>query len=99
MSALGAALCSTGIPNDSIVTYESSLRAGKYLLIAHGDPGAVTKAKRIIEQTDSLCVQHHVPVAAQKPEEAPGGPQSTTPPEEPQRFWLREVAPNNRSPQ
>jgi len=36
LSALGAALYSIGIPKDSIVKYEESLKADKFLLILHG---------------------------------------------------------------
>jgi hypothetical protein len=34
-SALGGALFSVGIPNDSIVEYETQIKAGKFLVIAH----------------------------------------------------------------
>jgi hypothetical protein len=36
LSALGAGLYSIGIPKDSALKYESSIKAGKFLLIAHG---------------------------------------------------------------
>ena len=35
LSALGGALMSIGIPNDSILLYENHLKAGKFLVIAH----------------------------------------------------------------
>ncbi|MEZ6062133.1 MAG: general stress protein [Planctomycetaceae bacterium] len=59
VSALGAGLFSLGIPRDSVVRYETALRAGKYVLIAHGDPDDVTKARSIIDQTQSVSVDHH----------------------------------------
>jgi hypothetical protein len=37
VSALGAGLFSLGIPKDSIVKYETSVKAGKFVLIAQGD--------------------------------------------------------------
>src|SRR5271166_5092563 len=36
VSALGAALASIGIPNDSVVQYETEVKNGKLLLVAHG---------------------------------------------------------------
>ena len=36
ISVLSAALVSIGIPKDSIIEYEAQLKAGKYVVIAHG---------------------------------------------------------------
>ena len=36
ISALGAALVSIGIPKNSVLQYEESVKAGKFLLILHG---------------------------------------------------------------
>jgi len=52
VSALGGALFSIGIPNNSILKYESDLRADKYLVIAHGTSEEVNNAREII--SDSL---------------------------------------------
>ena len=41
ISALGAALVSIGIPKDSVLQYEESVKAGKFLLILHGTPQEV----------------------------------------------------------
>jgi len=48
LSALGAALYSAGIPKDSIVQYETELKTGKYLVVAHGSEGEVAKAREIL---------------------------------------------------
>ena len=53
-SVLGAALMSIGVPKDSVIRYESSLRADKYLLIVHGNAGEVEQARQIIERTKAL---------------------------------------------
>mgnify|MGYP000956919261 CR=1 FL=1 len=37
ISAIGAALYSIGIPKDSVLKYETSLKANKFLLVVHGD--------------------------------------------------------------
>ncbi|HLY75990.1 MAG TPA: DUF1269 domain-containing protein [Planctomycetota bacterium] len=48
LSALGAALFSAGIPKDSIVQYETELKTGKYLVVAHGSEAEVAKAREIL---------------------------------------------------
>jgi uncharacterized membrane protein len=49
LSALGAALFSIGIPKDSIVRYETALKADQFLVIAHGTPAQVVDARRILD--------------------------------------------------
>ena len=51
MSALGAALYSIGIPKDSILKYETSLKANKFILVAHGTKDEVERAQKILETT------------------------------------------------
>jgi len=50
LSALGAALVSLGIPEDSVLRYETAIKAEKYLLIVHGTSSEVERAKTIIDQ-------------------------------------------------
>jgi uncharacterized membrane protein len=45
LGALGAALLSSGIPKDSVVEYQSSVQAGKFLVIARGDEKALETAR------------------------------------------------------
>jgi uncharacterized membrane protein len=49
LSALGAALYSIGIPQDSIMQYETAVKSAKFLVIAHGTANEVSKAKSILE--------------------------------------------------
>src|SRR5271170_935273 len=65
-SALGAGLYSIGIPEDSIVKYETAVKTDQFLLIAHGTAAEVAKVKDIIESTHPLyCTLHiHQVVAA-----------------------------------
>jgi uncharacterized membrane protein len=51
VSALGAGLIGIGIPKDSVLKYEVALKTDKFLLIVHGTPDAVEKAKDIIAGT------------------------------------------------
>lgn len=46
-SALGAGLYSMGIPKDSVVRYETAIKAGKYVIVAHGTAAEVTHAKHL----------------------------------------------------
>jgi uncharacterized membrane protein len=60
LSALGGALASIGIPKNSVIKYETALKADKFLLIAHGTPEEVTRAKSIIDGTKPAeAAVHH----------------------------------------
>lgn len=51
LSALGAGLYSIGIPKDSIIKYETAVKADKFLVIVHGTEDDVNRAKDIIAST------------------------------------------------
>ncbi len=51
LTAVGAGLYSIGIPKDSVLKYETALKADKFILIAHGTAAEVAKAKDIIQTT------------------------------------------------
>ncbi len=60
LSALGGALASIGIPKNSVIKYEMALKADKFLLIAHGTPDEVNRAKSIIDGTKPAeAAVHH----------------------------------------
>ncbi|MHB1300728.1 MAG: general stress protein [Burkholderiales bacterium] len=65
LSALGAGLYSIGIPKDSVMQYESALKSDKFLVIAHGTPDEVAKARNILETTGAAQVSAHQTVSAQ----------------------------------
>jgi len=48
-SAVGAALYSIGIPKDSILKYESSLKSNKFLVIAHGTTAEIDRARDVLQ--------------------------------------------------
>jgi hypothetical protein len=52
VSAVGAGLVSIGIPRDSVLKYDVALKTDKFVLIVHGTPDEVSKAKAIIEGTE-----------------------------------------------
>ncbi len=59
LSALGAGLYSIGIPKDSVIKYETAVKADKFLVIVHGTKDEVTKAKDIINSTDPVDSEAH----------------------------------------
>jgi hypothetical protein len=59
LTALGAALFSAGIPRDSVLKYESSIKAGKFMLIAHGTAEEVENARAILQKTTAEQVNVH----------------------------------------
>jgi hypothetical protein len=60
LSALGAGLYSIGIPKPSALKYETSIKAGKYLLIAHGTPEETESERLLLANTgaDEINVHH-----------------------------------------
>ena len=66
LSALGAALYSIGIPKDSVVSYETALKADKYLLVVHGTAAEVAKARIILETTKPAQLDEHVLATAER---------------------------------
>lgn len=57
LSALGASLYSIGLPKSSLVKYETALKAGKHLIIAHGDAAEVDKAQTIMERLNPTAAE------------------------------------------
>ena len=59
MSALGAALVSLGVPNNSAIAYETELAAGKFVLIIHGTQEETAKARGLLQLTSHEGVAKH----------------------------------------
>ena len=64
IDAIGAGLYSLGIPKDSILKYETALKADKFVLIAHGSTAETTRAQGIIKGTSPEAIEHHQPELA-----------------------------------
>jgi hypothetical protein len=62
-TAIGAALFSVGIPKDSILSYETALKANKFLLVAHGTADEAAHARRMLQTTRPHLIETHTPVA------------------------------------
>jgi len=64
LTALGAGLYSIGIPKDSILRYETALKADHFVVVAHGTLDQMATAERILEKTNPLSIdEHHVSAA------------------------------------
>jgi len=61
LSAIGAGLYSLGIPNNSILQYETALRTGKFVVIAHGTAAEAAHAREIINRTNPEALEEHQP--------------------------------------
>jgi uncharacterized membrane protein len=59
LSALGAALFSLGIPKDSVLDYETAIKAGKFMVVAHGTVAEVAKAQDIFRTSGAAALALH----------------------------------------
>jgi uncharacterized membrane protein len=59
LSALGAALFSIGIPKDSVIDYETALKADQFLVMAHGSAEEVGRAKAILSTVNPSRIDTH----------------------------------------
>jgi hypothetical protein len=59
LSAVGAGLYSIGIPKDSVLRYETALRADKFLLLVRGTAEEVAKAREIMDQNKAVETAIH----------------------------------------
>ena len=64
LSALGAALYGSGIPKDSVIAYETAIKADSFLVTAHGPDEEVARAKAILETLGASRVDLHQTAAA-----------------------------------
>jgi hypothetical protein len=67
ITALGGALASIGIPKDSVLRYETALKANKFLVVAHGTNQEVEKARSILTQSKAEEAMVHGELAGQQP--------------------------------
>ncbi len=59
LSVLGAALYGLGIPKDSIIKYEEALKADGFLVVAHGSPEEMTRAKNVLDMMETVRLDLH----------------------------------------
>jgi heat induced stress protein YflT len=59
LSALGGGLYSIGIPKNSVLKYETAVKADKFLLVVHGTAAEAANAKNILSITGPLELDQH----------------------------------------
>ena len=64
ISALGAALYGIGVPKDSVIQYETALKADSFLVMAHGTAEEVERAKAILGTAKPSQLDVHASVKA-----------------------------------
>lgn len=60
VTALGGALASIGIPRDSVLRYETGIKANRFLLLVHGDSKEVERAKTILARNNAEDASVHL---------------------------------------
>jgi uncharacterized membrane protein len=64
LSALGGAISSIGVPEDSVVRYETDVKADSFLVMAHGTVEEVEKAREVLSKSDPSRLDVYNGVAA-----------------------------------
>ncbi len=59
LAALVGALTAIGVPKDSVLRYETALKAGKFVVIVHGGSDDVRRAKDVLTAAGTSDVQTH----------------------------------------
>ena len=59
LSAVGAALYSLGIPKNSVLNYETAIKAGKFMVVAHGTGEESAKAQDIFRTSGAAALEVH----------------------------------------
>jgi hypothetical protein len=60
LSALGAALFSIGVPKDSVIQYETAVKADGFLVMAHGSAEEMARAKSILATANPSRLDMHL---------------------------------------
>jgi hypothetical protein len=58
--AIRAALTTVGVPDDAVIRYETAIKAGKQLLIAHETAHQVQHARGLLTSTNAESVETHI---------------------------------------
>jgi hypothetical protein len=59
LSALAAGLVSLGISKENAIKYEAEIKADKFVLIVHGTPDVLERARGILAGTSPISVETH----------------------------------------
>jgi hypothetical protein len=67
LSAISAALYGIGIPKDSVIKYETALKADGFMVVAHGTAEEMARAKAVLGTMSAASLDMHPSVAVQPP--------------------------------
>ena len=59
LAALGGALSTIGVPENSVLKYESELKAGSFLLVAHGNEVDVIRARELLGENNASRIDSY----------------------------------------
>jgi hypothetical protein len=59
VSALAGALTAIGIPKDSVLRYETALKANKFVLMVHGDSQDIARARDVLKSSGMSSFEQH----------------------------------------
>ncbi|MYN43399.1 DUF1269 domain-containing protein [Duganella sp. FT109W] len=59
-SALVGALSALGMPPDSVLRYETAIRADKFMLVVHGDARDLSRAEQLLAHSGLASLERHV---------------------------------------
>ena len=59
LGALGAALVSIGVPHNSVLQYETALKADSFLVVAHAPRAEVERARALLETSGPAQIEIH----------------------------------------
>lgn len=63
LSAVAAGLVSLGIPKESALKYEADVKADKFMLVVHGTPDELQRARAILAETSPASIADHAAAA------------------------------------
>jgi hypothetical protein len=58
--ALAGGLMALGIAKDSLLRYETALKANKFMLVVHGDAPEIQRAQELLKASGLDCFDHHL---------------------------------------
>ncbi len=67
LGAIGGALFSLGVPKDSVLAYETAIKADGFLVMAHGTTAEIEHAKSILSTTAPTTLAVHADTAPAAP--------------------------------
>jgi hypothetical protein len=67
LSALGAAIYGLGVPKDSVLQYETAVKADSFLVMAHGTAAEMARAKTVLGTVNPSRLDVHADTRAVEP--------------------------------